>query len=90
MKKFEKKLTDVIKSITCDRCAKEVDSENMEFQEFSSVAYRGGYASIFGDGNNISIDLCQECLKEVVGAWLRIEHADNYADFQLPKKSPEI
>jgi hypothetical protein len=28
---------------------------------------------VFGDGNTISLDLCQHCVREVLGQWLRIE-----------------
>jgi hypothetical protein len=28
---------------------------------------RGGCASVFGDGNEVSCDLCQGCLKELIG-----------------------
>jgi hypothetical protein len=33
----------------------------------------GGYSSIFGDGNSVSIDLCQGCLKQNLGPWLRVD-----------------
>ena len=44
----------------------------MEFSEFTSIDYRGGYSSIFGDGCEISIDICQHCLKETLGKWLTV------------------
>lgn len=37
-----------------------------------SLSFTGGYTSVFGDGAEISIDLCQQCLKDVLGPWLRI------------------
>ena len=50
----------------CDRCKKEVDP-TFEQQEACSIRFTGGYTSVFGDGNNIAIDLCQHCLKELCG-----------------------
>ena len=72
MKKFKRTSVKAIKSITCDRCAVEIDAEDMEFSECTSISYRGGYKSIFGDGCDISIDLCQNCVREVLGKWLTI------------------
>ena len=50
----------------CDRCLREVTDE-MELQEVHSIRFEGGYASIFGDENNVDCDLCQQCLKDLIG-----------------------
>jgi len=50
----------------CDRCKKEVKGE-MELQETHSIRFIGGYSSIFGDGSSISCELCQQCLKALIG-----------------------
>jgi len=50
----------------CDRCLREVTDE-MELQEVHSIRFKGGYGSIFGDGNNVDCDLCQQCLKDLIG-----------------------
>lgn len=64
-----------VKQIRCDRCDRlaEVGDAELEFQEFVSIDLKAGYASIFGDGNHVQVDLCQHCLKDVLGPWLRIE-----------------
>jgi hypothetical protein len=64
-----------VKQIRCDRCDRlaEVGDAELEFQEFVSINQQAGYASIFGDGNHVQVDLCQHCLKDVLGPWLRIE-----------------
>jgi hypothetical protein len=64
-----------VKQIRCDRCDRlaEVGDAELEFQEFVSINQQAGYASIFGDGNHVQVDLCQHCLKEVLGPWLRID-----------------
>lgn len=59
----------------CDRCGREAaagDTNELEAEEFVSIERVGGYSSIFGDGNLISVDICQHCLKDVLGEWLRI------------------
>jgi hypothetical protein len=43
-----------------------------EYQEFLSIQFTGGYGSIFGDEANCELDLCQYCVKELLGSWLRI------------------
>jgi hypothetical protein len=64
-----------VKQIRCDRCDRlaEVGDAELEFQEFVSINHQAGYASIFGDGNHVQVDLCQHCLKDVLGRWLRID-----------------
>lgn len=64
-----------VKQIRCDRCDRlaEVGDAELEFEEFVSINQKAGYASIFGDGNNVQVDLCQHCLKNVLGRWLRID-----------------
>lgn len=64
-----------VKQIRCDRCDRlaEVGDAELEFQEFVSIDLKAGYASIFGDGNHVQVDLCQHCLKDILGRWLRID-----------------
>lgn len=50
-------------------------SGQVEFQEFVSIDLKAGYASIFGKGNEVRIDLCPHCLKSTLGPWLRISDA---------------
>ncbi len=64
-----------ISGYVCDRCGREAATDNtyeLEAEEFVSIERVGGYSSIFGDGNRISVDICQHCLKDVLGEWLRI------------------
>lgn len=62
-----------LKSITCDCCKKEYD-DVMETQEFLSYKDTAGYSSIFGDMNRLSLDLCQYCVKKLLGKYLRINN----------------
>lgn len=61
-----------VKMLRCDRCGREAEDGESEFFEFTSVDYKTGYGSILGDQNQVEIDLCQHCLKETLGPWLRI------------------
>ena len=64
-----------VKQIRCDRCARLVDLDEAEFHEFVSIELKAGYGSIFGDGNDVQIDLCQHCLNSSLGPWLRVMDA---------------
>ena len=60
----------VFEKIECDRCGKTYgDGDELEMQEFHRMRFQGGYASVFGDGTNVSCDLCQECLRILVGSF---------------------
>jgi len=69
--------------IVCDVCKKEyslVDKSNddiVETQEFHHVRFTGGYGSIFGDESRIECDICQHCLKKLIGEYCRESENDN-------------
>ncbi len=65
LEKVEKKM--------CDVCRIEYSAEEQpfEFQEFAEISFRGGYGSVFGDGDDFELDICQHCLKEKLGAFIR-------------------
>lgn len=74
MLEYQDKVIQEAVACTCDRCHRRVtaDGNDFEWQERLSVAFQGGYGSIFGDGATVSVDLCQQCVRETLGAWLRI------------------
>lgn len=80
MKKRELVQIEAITEIICDRCMKCFTKDDADWYEMQSIEFTGGYASIFGDGMDVSIDLCPYCLKETLGQWLHIEHHE-----MLPK-----
>ncbi|MCQ8230569.1 hypothetical protein [Pectobacterium carotovorum] len=49
--------------------------DNQEFQEFLSVGRIADFGSIFGDGESLRLDLCQHCVKDVLGQWIQIGNA---------------
>jgi hypothetical protein len=60
--------------IICDVCKKEYsyDKDILDIQEFVHINTCAGYGSIFGDGSTIKIDICQHCLDNKLGEYLRI------------------
>ena len=60
------KTVDVIESVTCDCCGTTA-TDKMELQEWILYSDRGGYNSEIGDGDDWSIDLCQECIQKLLG-----------------------
>lgn len=62
-----------IDKIQCDACKKEYSHEDfLEWQEFLHIKFCGGYGSIFGDNLFVEGDICQHCLKKLLGDFLRI------------------
>ena len=57
-------------SFICDICKIEYTDE-MEIQEALFIDTICGYSSIFGDGEKIQCDICQYCLRDKLGAFLR-------------------
>lgn len=72
MLKFENVTMEQAVAAVCDRCGSEMQKHSGEWEEQISIAFRGGYDSIFDDGNAVELDLCQHCVKEVLGQWLRV------------------
>lgn len=56
---------------TCDRCNIHAESGDFEFHEFMSIEHIAGYGSVFGDGETLQLDLCQHCVKTVLGQWIK-------------------
>jgi hypothetical protein len=64
---------------TCDRCGRRMTADlnqDWEWNQKLSISFEGGFGSVFGDGNKISVDLCQHCVLDTLGQWLRITHSD--------------
>ncbi len=77
MKNYRKETQEVelLEGITCDICGKTF-TDVMETQEFLSIDFYGGYNSIFGDDNKVECDVCQYCLKEKLGQYVRVKPSD--------------
>ena len=74
----EKKVMDTkVVRVECDFCHKSFfpeKDERMEIQEFHHIRFTGGYSSVFGDMNVVECDICQHCLKNILGDRARITH----------------
>lgn len=72
--KVVEKKVEVPDLIICDICKKEYsyDKDIMDIQEFVGINIRAGYGSIFGDDSTVEIDICQHCLDDKLGQYLRI------------------
>lgn len=81
----------VVYEIECDRCGKEVQRENSDFQLMTSIGFQAGYASTFPDGSRVEIDLCEPCLRDTLGTWLRVRTPeDTPLARMLDKFKPEV
>lgn len=66
-----------IVSYTCDCCNKVLPvSDWIEMQEMLHWRMTGGYGSVFGDCSEISLDLCQNCTKKLLGDYIKIRDYD--------------
>jgi hypothetical protein len=72
MLEYQEKVMHVIGAFTCDRCGRRMTPDDPHWQEKLSVSLCGGFDSIFGDGCKVEVDLCDRCVAEALGAWLRI------------------
>lgn len=63
----------------CNKCKTEFlcsnDQQWIDLQEFIHLKFRGGYGSVFGDGNTLELVLCQHCAQQVFGEYL--EYIEN-------------
>lgn len=62
----------VVYAFTCDKCGKTVEEDSVGYQEGHHINFVGGYGSVFGDGTVVECDLCQDCLKDLIGPVARI------------------
>jgi len=69
IKTFEE---EVPNKITCDVCGNDIETI-VDSQEALYINFVGGYGSLFGDGARVRAEICQKCLKDVLGNYLRIE-----------------
>lgn len=72
-----------IDTITCDVCGKLID-DDMQVQEAYWLDFVGGYASVFGDGAHIRCDICQHCLKKLIGPYCYYGTEDGWKKLEAP------
>ena len=74
---------ELVYGYTCDSCQMEIVTPS-ELQESLTWSNRGGSGSVFGDGTDMTLDLCQRCIKEHLGKFIQF-HGNAY----FPEISPE-
>lgn len=79
MRIFEDVTVSTATQIKCDRCGAGPVSTSMEGGEFLCYSDRGGYFSC-NDGALKEIDLCEKCVYEVLGTWLRVTDEPNWSE----------
>lgn len=58
--------------IECDSCNKKIDqSDRIELQETLYISFIAGYGTVFEDGEEYETQLCQHCVKKILGKFLR-------------------
>jgi len=58
--------------LTCSVCGRDLMADELEKQESFNLNCVGGYGSVFGDGVEFYIDICQHCFKERLGKYCTI------------------
>ena len=62
-------------SAICDCCKNEF-TDQIDLQEFLCYHNIGGYSSVFGDGEIMSLDLCQNCVKKLLGDYIQFHEGE--------------
>lgn len=72
MKQLKNITIKAISTLICDSCGKQATIDDFSFHEFISINHHCGYGSIHGDGNQLNVDLCQQCFADMCGDTLTI------------------
>jgi hypothetical protein len=56
----------------CDICGLDFMQDELEAQECFSLWQEGGYSSVFGDGAEVYVDICQHCFKKTLGDYCTV------------------
>ncbi|WP_204311477.1 hypothetical protein, partial [Stenotrophomonas maltophilia] len=63
MREYRTRTISEVVASTCNRCQRHLSADEPgEWQERLSFDHSCGFDSVFGDGNTISLDLCQHCV----------------------------
>tara|TARA_R110000737_G_scaffold31063_4_gene49607 strand:+ start:1335 stop:1649 length:315 start_codon:yes stop_codon:yes gene_type:complete len=85
MKDFKNIVIKEVSKITCDVCGEQATPNDYAYHEFISVNQHCGYGSIHGNGNQLSIDLCQQCFANMCGDNLTVVKHNKDEDIELKK-----
>lgn len=75
VKEYRKVSLPVAVKKVCNCCKKEIDvaEDVLDAQEWLVYEWITGYSSIFGDEQKLSLVLCQECTKRLLGHYVTNE-----------------
>ena len=77
--KREVKEIEITECVICDKCGKKIFPDDfVELQELYQIGFVGGYGSVFGDMTRFRCDLCQQCLKDLIGDYCYYETEDGW------------
>ncbi len=70
----------------CDVCRRRYDpttkntydglQDSIEVNEVHAISFEAGYGSVFGDGNTVECEVCQHCLKRLLGDYMRVQERE--------------
>lgn len=68
------KHVDELTGMTCDRCGRKAEVDNIElFNNFQTITATGAYGSaLIGDMRKVEVDLCESCFDGVLGPYWRV------------------
>lgn len=69
---YEERIEKVVSEWKCDVCGLDFLENENEGEEAVAFHKFGGYSSIFGDGSEFYIDMCQHCFKKILGEYINI------------------
>ncbi|MFA5312887.1 MAG: hypothetical protein WC375_06145 [Methanomassiliicoccales archaeon] len=78
-------VVETLEKMVCDVCGKSLDPkvDCQQTQEFTFIEFVGGYSSVFGDGALVELDICQHCLKNLLGKYIRINDTTESEDKKI-------
>ena len=66
----QNEIVQTVLAYVCDSCQTEFE-DAIDIQEFLHYRNHAGYGSVFGDGAIMSLDLCQNCVKKLLGDFIQ-------------------
>ncbi len=76
MREYQPRTVQDLAACTCDRCQRRMTPKDGEWHERLAFDHSCGFDSVFGDRSTISLDLCQHCVREALGQWLRVTQSE--------------
>ena len=72
MKSFKSRKVFDCTAVQCDRCGHSSNAEGETISNFTCIDFDATWGSAFGDGNHVEVDFCHQCVKDLLGDWVRV------------------